>query len=59
VYVAWAGWTATFVTCYLLDRSWPIVTYYLTASAVSCVLVLGTLLLGYVRKQPDALHHPA
>jgi O-antigen/teichoic acid export membrane protein len=59
VYVAWAGWTATFVTCYLLDRSWPIVTYYLTASAVSCVLVLGALLLTRVRKQPDAVHHPA
>jgi hypothetical protein len=59
VYVSWAGWTATFVTCFLLNRGWPIVTYYLTASAVSCVLVLGTLLLAYMRREPDAVHHPA
>lgn len=59
VYVAWGGWTATFVICYLLDRSWPIVTYYLAASAVSCVLVLCTLLLAYLRRQPDAVRRPA
>jgi hypothetical protein len=43
VYLAWGGWTATFLSCFLYDKNWPIVTYYLAASAVSCFLGIAAL----------------
>ena len=46
IYLSWAGWTTAFIACYFFDRSWPIVTYYLTASAASFVLVLSVLFMG-------------
>jgi O-antigen/teichoic acid export membrane protein len=45
VYLAWGGWTLTFVACYLYDRTWQIVGYYLAASAVAFVLAICALLL--------------
>lgn len=51
VYLSWAGWTATFVACYLIDASWPIVGYYLIASAASAVLILGALFVS-ARQSP-------
>lgn len=51
VYLSWAGWTATFVACYLFDQSWPIVGYYLVASATSAALVLGALLVSSSRSR--------
>ncbi len=45
VYIAWIGWTITFVACYLTDADWPIAGYYLAASAASAVLILGALLI--------------
>jgi hypothetical protein len=44
VYLAWGGWTATFFACFTYNHSWPIVNYYLTASAVSFVLAMCVLL---------------
>lgn len=41
VYFSWIGWTATFFFCYMYSNSWPIVSYYLMASAASCVIVLS------------------
>jgi hypothetical protein len=47
VYLSWAGWTVTFVACYMYSRDWTITTYYLLASSVSCVLVLSALILSW------------
>lgn len=55
VYLSWAGWTATFVACYLFDQSWPIVGYYLVASAASAALILGALGVASYRSRATAL----
>jgi hypothetical protein len=59
VYLSWAGWTATFAACYLFDRSWPIAGYYLAASSVAAMLVLGALLVNALRGGASALPGPA
>lgn len=55
IYVAWCGWTLSFAACFLYDRHWPIVAYYLCASAVSFVLVVASLMLQQVRSPQEAL----
>lgn len=53
VYLAWGSWTATFLLCFLYDQDWPIVMYYLSASAVSCTLAIAALLWVH-RQLPSA-----
>lgn len=53
VYLAWGAWTATFLSCFLYDQSWPIVSYYLVASAVSGALAIAALLWAQ-RQHPSA-----
>jgi O-antigen/teichoic acid export membrane protein len=55
VYLSWAGWTMTFAACYFFDRSWPIAGYYIAASLVAAVLVLGALLVSSLRGRATAL----
>jgi hypothetical protein len=55
VYMSWIGWTTTFVAFYLYNHSWPIVSYYLLASAVSAFLVVCALLLSQYRGRSSAL----
>lgn len=55
IYLSWGGWTTTFVACYFFNRSWPIVTYYLMASAASFVLVLSILFVGRYRRRAPSL----
>jgi hypothetical protein len=55
VYLAWGGWTATFFACFLCNPGWPIVAYYLTASAVSFVLAICALLLAKYSAPPASV----
>lgn len=57
VYVAWAGWTATFFACFVYDPTWPIVRYYLTASLTSFVLAGCALLWVRYRSTAAAMPH--